>query len=75
MVLNFFDKGLYRADIMGRSRADIKDWPRANFIIFFDKGRYEGSILRAGQGPILNFFWKRACKGRVGGGGPGPVKG
>ncbi len=33
--LDVFEKGLYRADMKGRSRADMKDWPWANFIIFF----------------------------------------
>ena len=44
--INFFEKGLYRADMKGRLRADIKGLYRAG----------QGPILRAGIGPMLTLL-------------------
>ena len=47
----------------GRSRADMKGWPRANFIIFFEKGLYYRANMkgrsRAGHGQILLIFFEK----------------
>ncbi len=40
----------------GQSRADIKGWPRANFINFFLKGRVWGEYEGLAKGQFYQFF-------------------